>query len=174
VDYGFSLQPTTAEPGMQQTMTGGDAPPREAFEAFFRDVEPRLRRALVAAYGFEDGRDATAEALAYAWEHWDRLRGMANAAGYVFRVAQSRRPRAIRHVLFDTTDRAEPRFEPGLPAALARLTMQQRIAVVLVHGYGYSLREVGLLTGIRPTTVQNHAERGLKRLRDELGASDED
>ena len=36
------------------------------FEAFVRSAEPRLRRALVAAYGFEDGRDAAAEALAYA------------------------------------------------------------------------------------------------------------
>ncbi len=42
------------------------------FEGFVRGSEPRLRRALVAAYGFEDGRDATAEALPYAWEHWER------------------------------------------------------------------------------------------------------
>jgi DNA-directed RNA polymerase specialized sigma24 family protein len=155
---------------MQQTI---DAPPSAAFEAFVRDVEPKLRRALVAAYGFEDGRDATAEALAYAWEHWDRLSGMANAAGYVFRVAQSRRPRAMRQVAFDTATRAEPRFEPGLPAALARLTLHQRVAVVLVHGYGYTLREVGALTGLRPTTVHTHARRGLARLRDALGVSDE-
>jgi DNA-directed RNA polymerase specialized sigma24 family protein len=155
---------------MQQTI---DAPPRAAFEAFVRDVEPKLRRALVAAYGFEDGRDATAEALAYAWEHWDRLSGMANAAGYVFRVAQSRRPRALRSVAFDAAGRAEPRFEPGLPAALAALTVHQRLAVVLVHGYGYTLREVAALTGLRPTTVHTHARRGLARLRDALGVSDE-
>ncbi len=43
----------------------------DTFEAFVRDAEPRLRRALVAAYGPEQGRDAAAEALAYAWEHWD-------------------------------------------------------------------------------------------------------
>ena len=41
----------------------------EAFETFFAETEPRLRRALVAAYGPERGRDAAAEALAYAWEH---------------------------------------------------------------------------------------------------------
>jgi DNA-directed RNA polymerase specialized sigma24 family protein len=148
--------------------------PGLAFDAFVRATEPRLRRALVAAYGFEDGRDATAEALAYAWEHWERLRRMANVAGYVFRVAQSRRPRAPRAQLFDSSARAEPLFEPGLPAALARLTEPQRIAVVLVHGYGYTLREVAALTGIRPTTVHTHARRGLARLRDELGVRDGD
>jgi DNA-directed RNA polymerase specialized sigma24 family protein len=159
---------------MHQFVAVTEAPPDVAFEAFVRDVEPRLRRALVAAYGFEDGRDATAEALAYAWEHWDRLTRMANAAGYLFRVAQSRRPRALRHVAFDTSGRPEPLFEPGLPAALAALTLPQRVAVVLVHGYGYTLREVGELIGVRPTTVQNHLQRGLKRLRERLGVSDGD
>lgn len=43
--------------------------------------EPRLRRALCAAYGMELGREATAEALAYAREHWRRLRVTDNPAG---------------------------------------------------------------------------------------------
>ncbi len=77
----------------------------DAFEAFVRDVEPRLRRALVAAYGFEDGRDAAAEALGYAWEHWERLHDMANLPGYLYRVGQSRR-RRFRGVLSSPTDRA--------------------------------------------------------------------
>jgi DNA-directed RNA polymerase specialized sigma24 family protein len=45
--------------------------------------------------------------------------------------------------------------------------------VVLVYGYGYTLREVAELTGIRPTTVQNHLSRGLSRLRGLLGVNDE-
>jgi RNA polymerase sigma factor (sigma-70 family) len=53
------------------------------------------------------------------------------------------------------------------------LTQRQRLAVVLVHGYGYTLREVAELTGIRPTTVQNHLSRGLSRLRSLLGVNDE-
>jgi DNA-directed RNA polymerase specialized sigma24 family protein len=59
------------------------------FEAFVLAAEPPLRRALVAAYGYEDGREAAAEALAYAWEHWPRVREMPNAAGYLFRVART-------------------------------------------------------------------------------------
>lgn len=55
-----------------------------------RDTEPRLSRAFAAAYGFEEGRDAAAEALAYAFEHWDRLRQVANLPGYLYRVGQSR------------------------------------------------------------------------------------
>lgn len=161
--------------GLFDTQPAGAASFRAGeFEVFVRDAEPRLRRALVAAYGFEDGRDATAEALGFAWEHWDRLRGMANAPGYLFRVAQSRRRRKKVPVLFDTSDWAEHRFEPGLPRALATLSERQRLAVVLVHGFGYTLREVAEMTGIRQTTVQNHAERGLARLRNILGVDGED
>jgi DNA-directed RNA polymerase specialized sigma24 family protein len=146
----------------------------DGFEAFVHEVEPRLRRALVAAYGFEDGRDATAEALGYAWEHWARVGRMPNAAGYLFRVAQSRSRRSRRSpLLFDVPALwDEHRFEPGLPAALAALSQRQRVAVVLVHGFGYTLREVAELTGLKITTVQNHLERGLARLRARLGVSD--
>ena len=144
-----------------------------SFEAFVIDAEPRLRRALVAAYGFEEGRDAAAEALAYAWEHWARLQGIDNLSGYLFQVAQSSCQRNRPPVLFDTSGWAEHLFEPGLPGALATLSRSQRVAVVLVYGYGYTLREVSELTGVRKTTVQTHVERGLARLRAKLGVEDD-
>src|SRR6266496_4311314 len=84
----------------------------------------------------------------------------------------SRRKR--QPVLFDIGARDDYRFEPGLPKALAALSQRQRLAVVLVHGYGYTLREVAELIGTRPTTVQNHLSRGLSRLRTLLGVDDED
>jgi RNA polymerase sigma factor (sigma-70 family) len=149
---------------------------RAAFERFVKEVGPRLGRALAAAYGFEDGQDATAEALAYAWQHWPRLQHIANLPGYLFRVGQTRGRRRRQPALFDvreTGERGDYSFEPGLPRALAALSQRQRLAVVLVHGYGYTLREVGELTGIRPTTVQNHLRRGLSRLRTLLGVDDE-
>ena len=146
---------------------------REVFERFVKETGPRLGRALAAAYGFEDGRDATAEALAYAWENWPKMRHIANLPGYLFRVGQTYSRRRRQPVLFDIDGDAEYSFEPGLPKALAALSQRQRLAVVLVHGYGYSLREVAELTGIRPTTVQNHLGRGLMRLRRLLGVDDE-
>ena len=148
------------------------APERAAeFEGFLLEGEPRLRRAMVAAYGSEEGRDATAEAFAYAWEHWERVREMPNAMGYLFRVAQSSRRRRRVPVLYDVPGWPDHPFEPGLPSALAALSRRQRTVVVLVHGFGYTLHEVAELTGMRRTTVQNHSDRGLARLRAKLGVT---
>jgi len=128
-------------------------------------VEPRLRRALVAAYGSERGREATAEALAYAWEHWGRLRGAENLIGYLYRVGQSRIRQRKDRPLFVRPDHPEPWFEPALAPALADLSESQRTAVVLVHGFGWTMREVAECTGVKVTSVQNHLDRGLKKLR---------
>jgi len=154
------------EPAAATISPGPGPDPAAAFEAFFRETEPRLRRALVAAYGPELGRDAASEALTYAWEHWERLSQMANLPGYLFRVGQTRGTRRKRQpVLHDRSSWPEYQFEPGLPAALAALSERQRLAVVLVHGYGYTLQEVAELTGLRKGSVQTHAARGLARLR---------
>jgi RNA polymerase sigma factor (sigma-70 family) len=57
-------------------------------------------------------------------------------------------------------------------AALRDLPERQRVAVMLVHGFGWKLAEVAEITGIRVPTVQTHAERGLARLRRALEVHD--
>ena len=60
-----------------------------SFDEFARGHGPDLRRVLVARFGLEVGVEATADALAYAWERWDRVGPMANPTGYLVRVGQS-------------------------------------------------------------------------------------
>jgi RNA polymerase sigma-70 factor (ECF subfamily) len=145
----------------------------EEFSEFFGEAEPRLRRALVAAYGVERGREAAAEALAYGWEHWSRVRRMANPVGYLYRVGQSRgRPRKHR-VLVERSHPDDVWVEPGLYKALMKLTERQRVATVLVHGFGWTLGEVAELTGLSVSTIQNHLERGLRTLRTTLEVCDD-
>jgi len=59
------------------------------FTVFVRSAEPQLRQALVAAFGADLGRDAAAEALAWGWQNWDRLSGMDNPIGYLYRVGRT-------------------------------------------------------------------------------------
>ena len=139
--------------------------PDEDFRLFVERAEPSLRRALVAAYGSERGREATAEALAYAWEHWGKLRASENLIGYLYRVGQSRIRQRKDPPLFVRPDNSELWYEPALAPALADLSESQRTAVVLVHGFGWTMREVAECTGVKVTSVQNHLDRGLKKLR---------
>jgi hypothetical protein len=44
-----------------------------SFTEFVAGFETKLRQSLAAAFGPELGKEATAEALAYGWEHWDRV-----------------------------------------------------------------------------------------------------
>ena len=148
----------------------------DEFSGFFADVEPGLRRAFVARYGPERGREATSEALVYAWEHWPRVRAMEQPIGYLYRVGQSRtrRWRLGRRDAFPAPPAAEiPWVEPGLPHALNGLSERQRVAVVLVCGFGWQLREVAELRGVKTTTVQNHVDRGLAKLRVDLEVIDD-
>ena len=59
-------------------------------------------------------------------------------------------------------------FEPGLAPAIARLSEAQRCAVVLVDGFGYTLREAAEVLGVTASTVHRDRERALARLRSEL------
>lgn len=144
------------------------------FEQFVRDAEPRLRRALVATYGTDRGREATSEAMAYAWEHWTEVAAMANPVGYLFRVGQSRtRPR--RAVVLKVAPSGEgSNYEPGLIGALESLSEQQRQAVLLVHGHGWTLQEVADLLGVSKGTVQTHLGRGMAKVQRCMGVDDDD
>ena len=94
---------------------------RQTFTRFVKETEPRLSYALAAAYGLEVGAEATADAFAWAWEHWETLEDKRNPAGYLYRVGQSKARRYCRpQVLFPSLPAAEvPAVEPGPTDALA-------------------------------------------------------
>jgi DNA-directed RNA polymerase specialized sigma24 family protein len=142
-----------------------------SFTEFVTLFETRLRQSLTAAFGVEGGKDASAEALAYGWEHWHRIRVMDNPGGYLYRVGYDRARKVSRRSMrLPGVDSGRlPWVEPGLPKAVAGLPEQQRMVVSLVFGYQWSLGEVAEYLGVAKGTVQTHSERGLARLRDKLG-----
>lgn len=142
----------------------------QSFTSFVRETEPQLRAAPVAHFGTERGREATAEALDYGWEHWERIRSMQNPAGYLYRVGQHTGFRKPRRAVFpDVPHHSDPIVEPGLPKAMTRLSSRQRSAVVLVHCFDWTPGEVAEFLDVSVSTVRNHLDRGMKRLRANLG-----
>jgi RNA polymerase sigma-70 factor (ECF subfamily) len=147
----------------------------ESFEGFASSTGERVRRALVAAYGVEIGTEAAADAMAVAWERWTEVEVMANAAGFLFRVGQSKaRPHvrwARRGATFPAVDRHAVEGATGLADlfdSLRKLRPEQRIAVVMVKSYGFSYRDVADVLEISESAVTNHVHRGLALLRSML------
>src|SRR5690349_6809371 len=98
---------------------------------------------------------------------------MANPAGYLFRVGQSRtRPRATPPPLPAPAELGVHWAEPGLFHALQQLTERQRVCVALVVGQGCSLQMAADLLGLSKSSVQNHVERAMAHLRKHLGVTD--
>ncbi len=147
---------------------------RREFETFVGEVEPRLRRAFTLMRGPEDGRDATAEALAWAWANWPSVRVMSNATGYLYRVGNSRSRRRKPALLAPSPPSDDGLYEPGLVPALARLTDRQRTVVVLVHGCGWTHREVADALELSRSSVGTHVERAMAQLRTEMGVEIDD
>lgn len=149
----------------------------EGYSEFVEGNGRALQDALVAALGPEVGSEATSEALVYGWEHWSRVSGMGNPAGFLFTVGrnwgrrQFRRRSALRFPAPVMVHQSDPLVEPALPTALAGLSERQRVATLLVHGAGWTLAEVADLLGVDRGTVRRHAERGLRKLRAALEVS---
>ena len=146
---------------------------RDSFIDFVIDVEPRLRRALVAGYGVDRGREATTDALEYAWRKWDRVQGLTNPAGYLYRVGQRIAKKPVkRQGLGDTPEAARlPWIEPGLSDGLARLTAKQRTAVVLHCSFDWTYAEIAEVSDMSVRSVRTHMDRGLAKLRKGLEVS---
>jgi len=141
-----------------------------SFDAFIADASVRLRRAFVARYGVEIGVEACSEAVTWACANQTRLMAMTNPVGYLYRVGQSSvraQVRWQRAPLFPAEqpsgDFALP--DDGLHIALAKLSRDQRSAVMLVHAHGYRYAEAAELLDIPVSTLKNHLNRGLARLR---------
>ena len=110
----------------------------DEFTAFVEDVEPKLKIALCANFGKDLGMEATAEALAFAWEHWDRVSSTANPAGYLYGVAQTSKGvyqllEALDGVDLDRLIRAQASVPPALGVWLA---LQVCEALAHAHSLG--------------------------------------
>ncbi len=153
------------------------------FSEFFAREHIRLGRAIYLLTGNgEEAEELVQEALARAYERWDRVSRMDEPAGYVYRIAANllRRKRRIRAWLpllgerpgpgADPIDAAESRMD--LLAALATLPSDQRETVILVEMFGYDAETAARVFGIKAVSVRVRLHRARRRLREVLGGDD--
>lgn len=159
---------------------------REGFEAFYRERYARVVRACtLVLLDASAAEDVAAEAFARLWAHWGRIHDDDHAGGYVFttamRLCSKRRTRGAREVVGDVADRAGNGDETSAAllrdevfAALGRLSVRQRQAVVLRDWAGYETEEVARMLGMKASTVRVHLARGREALRSMLTVKEEE
>jgi DNA-directed RNA polymerase specialized sigma24 family protein len=146
-----------------------------SYESFVSEHRVALRQAMVARFGVDVGCEATADAMAYAFEHWARVSIMTNPLGYLYRVGQTSARKQFRWskpIALPPPDAQRlPDVEPGLPKALVGLSDERRVIVLLVHSHDWSYAQVADFLNIDIAKVRNELHRGLQQLRNDLGGA---
>lgn len=168
---------------MAEVPSGGSPEPL-VFEDFFRDTYGRLAGALLAVTGdHSQAEELAQEALARAFERWDRVRAMESAEGYVFRTALNLqrtwwrraaiRRRLVSMAAVDPDPVGATEWRQDLSRAIRSLSPGQRAALFLVEWFGLETDEAADVLGVRPTTIRVRLHRARTVLRERLGESDE-
>ena len=141
------------------------------FESWYRYEHPRLVTLLSAALGdAEAGREAVDEALARAYERWDKVSRMASPTGWTYRVAlnagrrRARRRDLERRLLRRTVTHDVPGPTGELWAVTAELPLRQRTAVLLRHVSQLTEAEIADVMGIRRGTVSSTLRTAYQRI----------
>lgn len=164
------------------TAAARDGDPALEFDAFFEHERARLFQALclVTRNRFE-AEELAQDAFLAVYERWDRVGGMEDPTGYLYRTAMNafrswhRRSAlaAKRAIGLTRSDDSLEQLEEQdvVVRTLAPLTARQRAAVVLIDLMGYSSEEAGRMLGVRPSTVRTHVERAHRNLKATLERS---
>jgi RNA polymerase sigma-70 factor (ECF subfamily) len=147
--------------------TGG---PRIDFEAFYLERHEAVFSALwLVTRNRHEAEEIAQDAFLKLWERWDRVAGLEDPGGYLYRTAMNvwrsrgRRTavairRAVRALPPDDGI-AEVESRDAIVRALAPLTPRQRAALVLTDLLDFTSEEAGTALGIRASTVRVLAAR---------------
>jgi RNA polymerase sigma-70 factor (ECF subfamily) len=173
-----ALRPRAVGTAHDGRVAGGD------FESFYEGERDGLFGALVLITGNRhEAEEIAQDAFVAIWERWDRVSGLENPTGYLYRTAMNgfrkRRRRAalaVRHAIHvapreDLFAQADAR--QVVSQAMAGISRRQRAALVLTELLGFSSEEAGRALGIRPVTVRVLASQGRAAMKKSMERRDE-
>ena len=155
--------------------------PRLEFEEFFRAEYPSLVRAfyvLTADQAEAEAEELAQEAMARAYERWERVGVMESPTGYLYQTGVNLNRHRLRHLavrarqLLAMTRDAQSEPAAGvrreIAEAIASLSRGQREAFMLVEWLGLNAEEAGRALGIAPASVRSRIHRAKAALRAQL------
>jgi RNA polymerase sigma-70 factor (ECF subfamily) len=150
------------------------------FEDWYRQEHARLVTLVSAAVGdAEIGREAADEALARAFERWNRVSSMGSPSGWAYQVAlnvarrRARRRAMERRLLGRHRAESVPGPTGELWALVSVLSRRQRQAVLLRHVGQLTESEVADVMGVARGTVSTTLRAAYRTLGVALRDTDE-
>jgi RNA polymerase sigma-70 factor, ECF subfamily len=164
--------------------------PKAEFERLLAELRPRLHRYCARMIGSViDGEDVLQETLVKAIEAFPHTGPLANAEGWLFRIAHNAaldflRRRARREGVQDGDEALDSIADPDSAIerrqaaaaslrTLMRLPVAQRSSVILMDVLGHSLEEISEVLETTVPAVKANLHRGRQRL-SELAAEPDD
>ena len=157
----------------------------EAFGRLFARHSDRLWSLAVRTLGSpHDAEEVVQEAMLSAFRRADSFRGQSAVLTWLHRIVVNACYDRLRHdrvrPSVPLSDETAARLESPAPGpeqvalaadtatevgrALATLSVDQRTALLLVDGYGYSMEEAAGILGCAPGTVKSRCSRGRRTL----------
>jgi len=151
-----------------------------AFETFFERDHAGLYGALwLITRNRHEAEEIMQDAFLKLLERWDRVSGLDDPTGYLYRTAMNalrkrhrRAKLALRravHLTAVDNDLELIESREAVVRTLAPLNPSQRAAIVLTNLLGYTSDEAASILGINPGTVRTLASRGRTELRKRAG-----
>jgi RNA polymerase sigma-70 factor (ECF subfamily) len=149
------------------------------FESFFREAYGQLVRALTPlTQDAAAAEEVVQEAMARAYDRWDRVARMESPIGYVYTTAvnlhRRQRRRSLARFVPERSAGAAPdpadtvATRTDLLAALGALPQGQRDALLLVQWLGVDAAAAGRILGIEPSSVRARIHRARETLQHQL------
>jgi RNA polymerase sigma-70 factor (ECF subfamily) len=153
------------------------------FEDFFRAQTQSLYAHLCLITGNRaEAEELAQDAFLKVWERWDRVAGMEEPVGYLYRTAMNLFRKRYRRAMLSIRKTVQEEFRTDefatvedrsvVARALAELAPRQRAALVLTELIGFSSAEAGQMLGVRPGTVRTLASQGRAAMKRSAEADD--
>jgi RNA polymerase sigma-70 factor, ECF subfamily len=147
-----------------------------SFETFYDDESRLLFRRLWLVTGNRaEAEELMQDAFLRVWERWDRVGGMDDPVGYLYRTAMNLFRKRYRRAMLairrsvrlapSQDDFADADDRETVRRVLATLPPRQRAALVLTEMLGFTPDEAGSALGVKASTVRSLSHQGRQSFR---------
>ena len=154
-----------------------------AFEAFYQaEARTLFRRLWLVTGNRAEAEEVMQDAFLKVWERWDRIGGMDDPRGYLYRTAMNLFRKRYRRTMLavrrtvgltpSTDDFSDADDRHLVRHALATLPPRQRAALVLTEMLGFTSKEAGDALGVTDATIRSLTRHGRDAFRTVMEVDD--